>query len=45
MAAVYSTEWDNSVKIGQVVGKFGKWGLIGFVAVKNNSILRMALNF
>lgn len=43
MAVVYSTEQDNSVKTGQVLGKCGKWEFIGFVVEKNNLILRMVL--
>ena len=43
MAAVYSTGQDNSVKIGQVLGKFGKWEFTGFVVEKINSILRIIL--
>jgi len=34
MAAVYSTERHNNVKFGQVLGKYGKWKIIGFVAEK-----------
>jgi hypothetical protein len=44
MAAVFSTEWDNSVKIENVLGKFGNWKFIGFDVGKNNSILRMPLS-
>ena len=31
------------MKIGQVLGKFGKWEFTGFVVEKINSILRIIL--